>query len=58
MSKIVLSWRKGGPKAVICEVSLGRPTCKGVSYDMDEGDSSLAQGVIHNVYDTDIGSLD
>ncbi len=58
MSKIVLSWRKGGLKAVICKVSLDRPTCKGVSYDMDEGDPSLATGKIHNVYDTNIGSLD
>jgi hypothetical protein len=42
---------------VICEVSLDRPTCKGVSCDMDEGNPSLAPGMIHNVYDTDIGSL-
>jgi hypothetical protein len=58
MSKIVLSWRKGGPKAVICEISLDSPTCKRVSYDMDEGDPSLAPGMTHNVYDMDIGSLD
>ncbi len=42
---------------MICEVSLDRPTCKGVSCDMDEGNPSLAPGMIHNVYDTDIGSL-
>ena len=40
MSRIVLTWRKGSPKAVDCEVSLDGPTHKGVSCDRDKGSLS------------------